>query len=489
MSEILQLHKDELTLEAIRVEKLKRIRSEMASRGNLSFLLDKTQREMYDLFYKSIYGLVVYECSRQLGKSFFLGVIGVEQAIRKPSSRINYVAKTAKSGEEVIAPNLRVVILALPEDIRPTWKHNHLEFPNGSIISIFGADDERTADRGRGPRSDLNLVDEAGFIDVLEYLMNSILIPQTRRTGGKTVLSSSPPLSKDHHFCRVADQALENGAYLRRDIYSPGLQTLAQKEEYILRMANSMGMSVEELKQTPFFQREFLALRVIDDNIAVVPEFFKNKRQIVTSTEIPEAYHIYTACDPGLRDKTGILIAYHDFEYDKVVIVDELLLSKADTKTIVDETGLKVMEHFGDHPVKYNVIDDTTGRLVQDIWAYHKTRYLMARKDDRDAAINSMRLQFRTFKVSIDPRCKILIAQLENAVYKKAGSDDFQRTDQGHYDLVDACIYLLRHVERHLNPFRAPLLNPYTHAWREKPQEDNILLGDSNIAKAYPNKG
>ena len=485
---IIPIHPLELTLSSIRAEKLKRVHLELARRGNLRHLLDQTQQEGYDLFYNSKHSTVVLEWARQTGKSFLLGVLAIEQCIRHPDSRVAYVAKTAKAGEEVIAPNLRAVIRHLPPELVPTWKISHLRFPNGSIISIFGADDERTADRGRGPRSHLNLVDEAGFISILEYLMNSILVPQTRRTKGKTVLSSSPPLTKDHHFCKIADQALENSSYLRRDIYSPGMQTIEEKEEYIKRMAHSMGMSVEELKDTPFFQREFMALRVIDDNIAVVPEFFKNKRQIVTSTEIPEAYHIYTACDPGLKDKTGILIAYHDFEFDKVIITDELLLTKADTKTIVDETSRKVQERFGEHPVKYNVIDDNTGRLVNDIWTYHKARYISARKDDRDAAINAMRLQFRQLKVSIDPRCRLLIAQLENAVYKNIGSDDFLRTDQGHYDLVDACIYLLRHIDRHLNPFKAPLLDPSTHAWREPPKQPNILLGDSNIAKAYPHK-
>ena len=79
------------------------------------------------------------------------------------------------------------------------------------------------------------------------------------------------------------------------------------------------------------------------------------------------------------------------------------------------------------------------------------------RKDDKQAALNRLRLSVANRELAINPRCKKLIAHLRYAIWNRARSSYARSADYGHFDGVDALVYLVRSVDWHRNPYPHPL--------------------------------
>jgi hypothetical protein len=458
------------------------------SRGVFRTIFDETQLAVYEQFQKTTGKIFVFEAARQLGKSFSLVVLAFFTAMSNDGCRVNYCTKTAKMALEIVLPIAAQIAKFMLPGMAPEWRasEGHFKFPNGSTIILFGADDERSADRGRGPRALLNIVDEAGFISILDYLLNSVLIPQTRRTGGRTVLASSTPLSPGHHFCVVADGAAAKGCYVMKDFYSPGLQSLEEKEAYVAECAAARNMTVAEFKETTAFKREFLCQRVVDESLAVVPEFQKVKHDVVRESERPLYFDCYASCDPGMADFTGILFGYYDFVRAKFVLEHELLLERANTATIARTWKEVESTHYESCRFVSRVVDDTHGRICADLSNDHQLDCNPALKDNSEAAVGLMRVWMGARRIEIHPRCSQLIHQLNVAIRNPNTGDMVRTVKDGHFDLVAALKYLVRSIDTTHNPFPYDYdFNPYTQARAfnppRKPSLGEAIFGNTNI--------
>ncbi len=468
--------------------------------GDLQHLLDANQLGIYLQIEACPVLQFVVEASRKIGKSYLLAVMAFETAIRNPGKRINYAAPSGKEAIEITHPIMSQIAALAPEDVRPVWKPSvgHWEFPNGAFIVLFGADDQAAADRGRGPESILNIVDEGAFCPVLFYLLESVLAPQTLQTKGRTIVASTPPVSPGHEFADVADNAARLGAYVHRDIYSHGRMTREEIDAYLTQRAQSRGLTLEQYKLTSDYLREYGALRVLDSNLAVVPEFPAVKAKVVEAGRVavrPPFFDLYFGGDPGMDDLFGGLFGYLDFRRSRFVIEHELLLAKASTKVFADafqdvlireyecpqedirsqrlvtkDDAFNVLRPFS------AVLDDSTKRICADLFTYHALHFSPALKDDREAAINLMRLEVGQGRIEIHPRCVHLIAQLGTAVRVKPGGDMQRSKRYGHFDLVSSLWYLVRSIDWARNPYPVDYgLNPKTMVVREKPKRGRSL--------------
>ena len=81
---------------------------------------------------------------------------------------------------------------------------------------------------------------------------------------------------------------------------------------------------------------------------------------------------------------------------------------------------------------------------------------MTAKKDDKEAAINMVRLMLSQEKIIIHPRCENLVRHLSNCKWKSGTTSDkkFARSvDNGHYDAVDALLYGIRAISFKKNPY------------------------------------
>jgi hypothetical protein len=125
-------------------------------------------------------------------------------------------------------------------------------------------------------------------------------------------------------------------------------------------------------------------------------------------------------------------------------------------------------------------VSDTEMRMIADLRSEHGLEFLPTPKDDRDAAINGLRLRFQERKVLIHPRCSVLRAHLDHAIWKPNRTDFAQSDADGHFDALAALVYLNRNVDRQRNPNPPP-----EHGLS---REDYMVLqttqSSSNIAQA-----
>ncbi len=475
-------------------------RQELWRRGDLSWKLDDSKLEIHKQF-EALPELstFVFEKSRKVGGSFWALCVAFEACIRNPGGRVNYAVGTGKMASEIVVPMIAKVAKDAPPELKPEYSSatGHVTFPDdgpakGAHIVLFGCEDMMKADRGRGPEAVLNIVDEAGFIPVLAYVLTDVLMPQVIHTKGKTLLSSSPPRVPGHEFCRIADSAANLGRYAHRNVYSPGgLMTAEEVEAYVAATAAGMGLTVERFKLTPTFKREILGLRVIDETLAVVPEFTLYKSEIIGDWKRPAGFEYvdrFVSCDPGMSDMTGCLFAYNDFNAGGIIVIeDELLLAQAATGRIATALKVKEGELWEGRKVYLRVADDPQKRLSADMWEQHGLAFTPAEKHNREElSIDLMRNMFAGGKVRVHSRCVKLIRQLENAVRTKPGGDMARTEEDGHFDLVAACWYLIRtmHAQRYRNPYPQNWsLQPGQIANRREgahvPRLAQMLLGDT----------
>lgn len=433
-------------------------------------LLRPDQFDLLDQVLKKEFRRFVFHCSRRYGKTYILLSICEILARQKDPVLIRYAAQTQKAVNKMIKPNFRIIEQTCPDDLKIRWiKSEGLAvFKNGSEFHIGGADTEDHIDNLRGTGADIYIVDEASFITKLDYLVNDVLHPQTLTTNGIGIISSSSPISPAHPFTSYINKAKKVGAYFKKTIYDN--KSLSDKtiEEFKVE-AETEGKGT--------WEREYLCELIIDENKAIVPEFYKNKSNIVKKEiERPRYFDAYESADLGVVHNTHVLFAYWDFLRAKLVIDDELVFNRKTTKFLAD--GIKQKEtELGFHQV-YKRLSDTDQQVIIDLNEEHGLNFIGTLKDNLLAQINSVRLAFNRGEIEINERCRILIRDLEGGIWNK-NKTKFEEIDDGsHCDGIAALIYLYRNLDKSKNPYPVVLETDwhYNHIETRNKDADTLAL-------------
>jgi hypothetical protein len=424
--------------------------------GRLRYKLKPEQQQIYDAFRSYAGRKMVLHCSRRFGKSFLLALFGVEEAIRRPGSQISIVCPTQKNMRIVLQTVFQPLLADCPADLRPSWSTQNLKYdlPNGSSIYLFGAD-AGNIENLRGQSAALVIIDEAGFIDDLEYAVDSILMPQLLTTGGKLLLSSSSPLTPDHAFVRYMVEADQAGAYFKFTIDQAGYPP-----ELITEFAKEAGG-----RDTTTFRREYMCELVVDSDRALCPEWkTEYEIEVERDKDFFGYYSKYAVVDSGVRDRTVGGFAYFDFKHARLVVEDEFSLVGSDVRTDVIANLIRAKEAALDYSDVSRYADNNNLILIQDLSAFHNVGIIATSKDSLEAMVNQVRLWVSMGKIVVHPRCKLLTQTLRHGTWNKTKTD-FDRTKAlGHMDAFAMLMYMVRNVQDAYNPIPQHWnVNPSTH--------------------------
>lgn len=324
--------------------------------GDLRHLLHDDQVRALDAFEAAPGSRFVLEIARRWGKTWLLLVIAFMACLRKPRARVVYGAPTLKHLAEFVLPIFEQLRALAPVDVRPSYNaaSGHIEFPNGSHVHLFGADDKRKADRGRGAEADLAIFDEAGFCSILRYVLRSVFRPSLLHTGGRTILGSTPAEAPDHDFTAIAEKAEANRAYLRRTVWDNPRLTKAQIEKFVQDDAHDEGVSVETYLESDEFRREYLAERVINRLLLGVPEWIapwrdgKPYREThMVAIERPSLFRGHTIIDFGGNDPHALQLGYWHVEKGLVIERDRLMTKDERSRLLSDEVKALEKQTWG----------------------------------------------------------------------------------------------------------------------------------------------
>ena len=427
-------------------------------RGDIAqLLMHSSQMDMYSQFKNSTVMKFVLNCARRWGKSWGLLVIADETARKVPNAQIMYAAATGKAVRKIIRPILKKIWKTCPENLKPQWKtaEQCYVYPNGSELHVAGTD-QGNSENLRGTHSDLAIVDEAGFVDELHYLIQDILLPQTMICNGRILIASTPPRTPGHEYVDFYLEAVARGACSEKTIYDNPLVDEDKITEY---MAESGG------EDSTTWQREYLAKFVTDLETQILPEFRGEVVDIIAqAVKRPEFYDSYVSMDVGFEDLTFLLLGYWDYTNDRLVIEDEIVLQGATevrTDYIASYTKNMELDLWGEKS-PYLRVSDQNPILLNDLSGSYGINFQVTDKDEKEAAINEVRLLITQDKLRIHPRCTSLLAHCKYGVWDKRRKK-FQRTRAyGHFDGVDSLVYMVRNLRKEKNPYPQPQHSAYT---------------------------
>lgn len=420
-------------------------------RGVLDYLLHAGQDKI-EAAYKAITNkLFVANCSRRLGKTYWACKKAVEVALTCPLSnpRIKYASALKKDLKEFVIPSFDMIFEDCPPEDRPTYKASEEKyvFPNGAEIQLVGLD--KRPDGGRGNYCDLYIFEEAGMIKNLKYLYYSVVSPMIiTRPGAKIIFISTPSVTPAHPFQTFCELAESKGAYIELNIYENPLLTEDQIEEIKRECMEEGGESV--------WLREYMCQHVIDENLAVVPEWRQRFERAAHRPEYYEYLHKYVGMDLGTKvDLTAILYGYFDPKKQRLVIEyeDEMNGPKMTTPALVEMIRKREADIWpGEHPYR-RIADNDNPLLIQDLGILHKMHFTATSKDNLHAMINEVRILVREGRLVVHPRCKKLIGCLRYGIFKDEKRKTFDKSDvYGHYDHLAALIYLVRNLDKYTDP-------------------------------------
>lgn len=434
---------------------------ELWRRGLIQFKMHSNQKEMYDIYKNAPdNSIMVWLLARQSGKSYCLGLIAVMECLSKPNAIVKLLTDTKLHVKTIFEPIFRQILEDCPDDIKPEYIPSQYVyvFKNGSQIQLAGSDGN-SAERLRGQKSDLVLVDEAAFCSNLDNNVMSILLPTTTHTGGKIILASTPPSDPDHEFVQFIERAEKDKLLTKKTVYDNPLLTKGQIENIISKFSGGIHNTQ--------FRREYLCEMVKDENMSVLPEVDEELlSEIVKEHSMPPFCNRYVAMDIGFKDLTVVLFGYYDFREDKIIIQDEIVKNGKQihlpvfTREIMDkEAELWTNVLTNELYTPDSRVSDINPFVLQEISiaSSGQLSFSLAAKDHKLSNINRLRVMLAGHKIIISPKCENLIRHLKNCRWKdKSSKDEFARSpDDGHYDAVDALLYFMRAVNYRKNPYPA----------------------------------
>lgn len=394
----------------------------------------------------------VLNCSRRIGKSFYLFSKAVSYALQHPEWPVRYIAPTQTALTKIIEPIARQVLKDCPKWMKPERKKTEkvYVFKNGAEIHLAGANNGH-ADDSRGQAAGLAIVDEAGFVDDLTYLVDDVLMPQLINTGGILVLSSTPPRTPAHDFMTYVEEAKLRGAYAEFDIYQSGYP-----QETINEFCEEAGGP-----ESTTWLREYCCKPVVDADSAVIPEWNDKWTEERKKDNLDPYHDRYEGMDLGVVDMTVDLFATYEFPKATIFFEDEVWMRGPQMTTDKLSSAIKEKERelWGTIAPRLRVADNNNPLLLNDLDAMHRLPFIPVTKDELVAMVNEFRLWVKQGRVRVSPKCKQLLGCLRAGVWddKKLRRQFARSRDFGHFDALAAAIYLVRYVDQQRNPI-PPLL-------------------------------
>lgn len=244
----------------------------------------------------------VGRATRRAGKTHMIAAYMIYECLKAPRIPVLYAGLTRDSAKEAVWPILVDMIDRLGIEAKFNESALHVNFRNGSKITVFGCDMENARNRLRGRKFKLACFDETGFYSKLDAIVYAVL-PMLADYRGTLCLTSSPGELLQGLFYE-ADQgktkqnwsryfwSIHANPHFQRPSEDPRYRTLAEEELDTVLQLQFNGDATH-----PGYRREWLGDWVSDHTSLVYP--LSEANLIAKSATLPrEQYGLGAAFSP-----------------------------------------------------------------------------------------------------------------------------------------------------------------------------------------------
>lgn len=401
---------------------------------------------------------IAAQCSRRAGKSNGLAFRFYKTMESHPKCNCIYLALTRDSAKQIMWPVLQEIDEKYK--LNCVFKESDLSvtYPNGSRLTLYGADMPNFIRRLKGQKSPGIGIDEAqDFGGHLESLLNDVLTPMLvdYTDSWMAVVGTPGPVPQGYYF-----DMTHNGKYN----YSVHKWTLLDNpyvpnpEAFI----NDLIIRNEWKANHPTLLREWRNQWVLDTESL----WIRYNDKLNDYQELPTGHdwQYIMGVDIGYRDADAIAILAWANTTPNIYMVEEVLTEKQALTELVDQMNLM---HKKYSPINKVVMDEggIGKKFAEEIRRRHSINVEPAdkmRKQENVEFLNDY-MRLGKFKAKSDTRF-VADSYLIQIDWSKSKPNKVVIKSQPHSDIIDAVLYAFK--ESYAFAYQPP--EPKAPAWGTK---------------------
>lgn len=407
--------------------------AELKKRGGLRKSLFPEQRKAVEDASKR----KAYCCTRRAGKTTAI-IVGdfVLDALNHPNAQYAFIALTRPSAEGIAWPIIQQINREYRLGAHLRSAKLQATFPNGSSISLYGADRPGWMQRMYGYKLRGVAIDEAAFyqIDLGEFI-DDILEAAISDLGGFIVLASTPGYVPRGLFYEVTEKSLPGWSVHRwTALDNPYMEKQFRAKIKELRDANP------QVDTTPSFRRNFLGEWATErsERVYVVDP----KRNVIPSYKRKPTDRYVLGIDLGWHDATAFAVMCYGDHMQEVVCIEahtekEMLLDKVASYVRMYMDQYEGIVVFGD-PSKRQAFEELRRRYGLPIRAADRT--------DKRSYIELINADLRNGVYKIVGQDNPLIKEMTDLVWKTRPNRERIEHPAQPNDVCDAALYAYRYT-------------------------------------------
>ena len=388
-------------------------------------------------------------CSRRAGKTE-LNVRLLVDVCATPTSPCLYVNLTFANAINQTFDKILDCAKAVELPVQQSSKADgFIIFANGSSITFKGNTNKAEADKIRGYKYRLAIIDEAQSQVNMNYLINEVVEPLLMDFADSVmILTGTPPRIKNTYFERAWNsKEWQNYHWTMFDNpYIPNA------EEQLERICAEKGLT----KDSDFIQREYYGVIAYDTEAQV----FKGYQ---TYEEVPEDFmptDIVIGVDFGFSDYNGVVslafnsktmecYAFHENKFNKstsTAVIECIKNHYENAKMFMVDRARKLNQDADLANITI-VTDSNEKTICYELSVNEKLPAYPCYKYDKVMAISQLSDWCRTGKIKV-PKDGYLAEEFDMTVYKRDDNDNItsEIDDSYHPDIADALLYASRQM-------------------------------------------
>lgn len=422
-------------------------------------------------------------CSRRAGKSYGIAYKLLEKGIQYPQSICAYVTLTRDAGKDIIWGPLREIAKAANITLRFKKNSGDIELPNGSKIILRGCEDKRQAEKLRGPKYPIVVIDEAqGIPQYLKYMIDEVITPATMdyvdsqicltgtpNAAGVGVFFDAVHAKDDMQGWEVHEWTMQDNTHLQKVQAAKNLTIL----EYIIGQAAKRGVPLTH----PSIQREFFG-KWVKDTESNVYKYLPSRNDVYQQAyfkakSAASDWEFVMGLDLGWNDPSAFTVSCYSETLGKFFTIDSFQDSEMSTDAIARQIS-KFFGVYGEMPI----IADSGGygkSIVEELNATYALPIFPAEKNKKVAYIEFVNTDLRSgaIQILVGPNGELteqlsLLQWADRWAEKGVAKED--KSSPNH--LCDALLYSARWALYQNGPREETQPDAYTEAWWAKRAKD-----------------